>query len=45
MNSAKIIGGAVLVGGRLTTQDWIQILGIMIVVLGMLQDYLKERKN
>lgn len=44
MNSAKLVGGAALVAGGLTNQDWILILSIAITVLGMIQDYLKERK-
>ncbi len=45
MNSAKMVGGAALVAGGLTNQDWILILSIVITVLGMIQDYLKDRRT
>ena len=45
MNSAKIVGATALVAGGLTNADWLLILSIVITVLGMIQDYLKERSS
>ncbi len=45
MNLAKISGGVLIVAGKLTNQDWIQIIAIVIMVLGMIQDYLEGKKD
>ncbi len=45
MNFLKITGGTLIVAARLTNQDWIQIIAIVIMVLGMIQDYLKEHEE
>ena len=44
MNLAKITGFGMIVSSKLTNQDWILITGIIITVLGMIQDYLENRK-
>lgn len=45
MNKLKIIGGGMIALGKLTTQDWILIISIIITILGMIQDYLKDKKT
>ena len=45
MNLAKISGAGLLAASKLTNQDWIAILGILIMILGMVQDYLKNKKD
>ncbi len=45
MNFLKITGGSLVVAARLTNQDWIQIIAIVIMVLGMIQDYLENKEN
>lgn len=45
MNKLKLIGGSMIALGKLTTQDWILILSIIITVAGMIQDYLERKKD
>lgn len=45
MNLGKVVGGVFVAGGAITNQDIIAILGIVIMVLSMIQDYLKEREH
>lgn len=45
MNFLKITGGSLIVAARITNQEWIQIIAIIIMVLGMVQDYLENNKN
>lgn len=45
MNLLKVSGGALIVAARISNQEWIQIIAIVIMVLGMIQDYLENKKN
>lgn len=45
MNFLKVTGGGLIVAARISNQEWIQIIAIAIMVLGMIQDYLKEREK
>lgn len=44
MNKLKVVGASMIAAGQLTTQDWLFVLSILITVLGMIQDYLQNRK-
>lgn len=45
MNKLKIIGTSLIGLNRLTNEEWLLILSIIISVLGMIQDYLRDRKR
>lgn len=45
MNKLKIIGIGMISLDRLTNDQWLMIIGILITVLGMIQDYLEHRKE
>jgi len=45
MNKLKAGGLVTLVAGGVTNEEWLLILSILITVLGMIQDYLKDRKK
>lgn len=45
MNKLKYAGVAALSAGKITKQDWLFILSIIITVLGMIQSYLENRKK
>lgn len=44
MRLVKILGVGTFATGALSDQDWIAIIGILIMILSMIQDYLKERE-
>lgn len=45
MNLFKIGGFLAMAAGWFSNEELIMLLGILITVLGMLQDYLKTRRN
>ena len=45
MSQIKMLGASVFAGGAISKQDWIAIIGILIMVLSMIQEYLKERSS
>ena len=45
MNKLKVVGAATIAAGKLTNQDWLFILSIVITVLGMIQEYLRHREK
>ena len=45
MNKLKIIGTSLIGLNRLTNEEWLLIISIIITVLGMIQDYLQTRKE
>ena len=45
MNLLKSVGISGIVASRLTNQDWILIISIVVTVLGMIQSYLENNKN
>jgi len=45
VNKLKAGGLITLAAGGLTNEEWLLILSILITVLGMIQDYLKGRKE
>ena len=45
MNKLKIIGTSLIGLNRLTNEEWLLIISIIITVLGMIQDYLQTRKG
>lgn len=45
MNKLKIIGASAIAAGKLTNQDILFILSILITVLGMIQEYLSHREK
>ncbi len=45
MKLANIIGAGVFAGGALSNQELIQLIGILIMLLSMLQQMLKDRKT
>ena len=45
VNFLKVTGGSLIVAARISNQEWIQIIAIIIMVLGMIQDYLEARKQ
>ena len=45
MNYLKATGAAAIVGAKLTNQDWLFILSIIVTVLGMIQSYLENREE
>jgi len=45
MNKLKIIGTSLIGLSWLTNEEWLLIIGIIITVLGMIQDYLRDRKD
>lgn len=45
MNKLKYAGIGALGLGGLTDDQWLLIISILLTVLGMLQDYLRDRKN
>jgi len=45
VNKLKVGGLITLAAGGLTNEEWLLILSILITVLGMIQDYLKGRKE
>ena len=45
MNKFKVGGLVTLAAGGLTNEEWLLILSILITVLGMIQDYLRDRKK
>ena len=44
VNKLKRLGAGTFAGGALTNNDWILILSIIIMVLGMVQSYLENRE-
>lgn len=45
MNKLKIGGIATLALGGLSSEEWLLLISIIITVLGMIQDYLKDHKT
>lgn len=45
MNLAKTIGSAAIVGNAITNEEIIEIIGIIILILGIIQEFLKNRKD
>lgn len=45
MNKLKLTGAGMIALGNLTNEEWLFILSIIITVLGMIQDYLRDRKK
>ena len=45
MSKLKSLGLVSAAAAGLTKQDWLFIISILLTVLGMLQDYLRDRKN
>jgi len=45
VNKLKLTGIGMVALGGLTSEEWILILSIVITVLGMIQEYLKDRKT
>jgi len=45
VNKLKIIGTGLIGLNRLTNEEWLLIISIIITVLGMIQDYLRDRKG
>jgi len=45
MNKLKMVGVSLVAAGGMTKEDWLLILSILITGLGMLQEYLKNRKE
>ena len=45
MNKLKIVGAGMIGVNRLTNDQWLLIVSIIITVLGMIQDYLRDRKE
>jgi len=45
MNKLKITGLGLIGLNRLTNEEWLLIISIIITVLGMIQDYLRDRKG
>ena len=43
MNKLKIVGMGLIGLNRLTNEQWLLIISIVITVLGMIQDYLQSR--
>ncbi|GAI18486.1 unnamed protein product [marine sediment metagenome] len=41
----KLTGASMIALGNLTSEEWLLVLSIIITVLGMIQDYLKDRKK
>ena len=44
MNRLKTSGVGLIALGKITTQDWILIISILVTVLGMVQDYLQRKE-
>lgn len=45
MNKLKIIGTSMIGLNRLTNEQWLLVISIVITVLGMIQDYLQHKKD
>ncbi len=45
MNLAKVTGVGLIAASKITNQEWILIISIIITVLGMIQDYLENRRK
>ena len=45
VNKLKLTGISMIALGKLTNEEWILILSIVITILGMVQEYLKDRKT
>ena len=45
MNKLKFVGISALVGGQMSNQDWLFVISLVLTLLGMLQDYLREKNN
>lgn len=45
MNKLKFVGLTAIVGAQMSNQDWMFLISIVLTVLGMLQDYLGQRKK
>jgi len=45
MNKLKITGLGLIGLSKLTNEEWLLLISIIITVLGMIQDYLKDRKE
>ena len=45
MNKLKIIGASAIAAGKLTNQDILFIISIIVTVLGMIQEYLSHREK
>jgi len=45
MNKLKVIGASAIAAGKITNQDILFIISIIITVLGMIQEYLKSREE
>ena len=45
MNGLKVAGAAAIAAGKLTNQDVLFIISIIITVLGMIQEYLSYREK
>lgn len=45
MNKLKGAGLGLVAAGGLTQDQWLLILSIVITVLGMIQEYMKENKK
>ena len=45
MNALKVVGAATIAAGKLTNQDVLFIISIIVTVLGMIQEYLSHREK
>ena len=45
VNKLKLTGISMIALGKLTNEEWLLVLSIIITVLGMIQEYLKDRKT
>jgi len=45
VNKLKLVGAGMIGLNRLTNDQWLLIISIAITVLGMIQDYLRDRKE
>jgi len=45
VNALKIVGAATIAAGKMTNQDILFIISIIITVLGMIQEYLSHREK
>lgn len=45
MNIAKVVGSAGIIVNQISNQDIIEIIGIIILILGIVQEFLRNRKE
>ena len=44
MNKIKLLGATLALTAAIDKEEWIFIIGVIITVLGMIQEYLKQQK-